>query len=408
MEIRKLTDWHDWLESERVIATAFLHPWDEDETRRMVQEQAGGEKPRLGQSWGLFDDDGVMTTSISSLRRVLSFGGEALSVGEIHMVGSIPEHRGEGGVRTLMSAVLRSFRERGDALAMLIPFSCAFYRKFGFEIVSRMVCQRVEIGQFAEFGCDYRVTHVWEEADLLPVRALWESCARTRDLTELRGNDAWEWRGNGDFGEPDFLHPELQRYAYVLWDGNEAIAYVRFSYHPQSSDAPFVGELQVHDIAFAHPVAFRAVLGFLYRMRAKVTHVNFELPDVDLATLVSEGDKVEQRLDCHVMARLLDPARLLSLMPHPHGAGSYVLGIEDAFMPEVAGCWRVAYRDGVAATVEVVDGEADLVVGEPIACQLILGRIGFADALLRPGVCVRSNEEILRRVFVQRPVHLSL
>ena len=408
MEVRELTDWRDLLESERVIATAFLRPWDEDEARRMAQEQAGGEKLRLTQSWGLFDDDGIMTTSMSCAQHVFSFGGEALSAGEIHMVGSIPERRGKGGVRALMGDVLRAFRKRGDALAVLIPFSCAFYRKFGFEIASRMVCQRVEIGQLAGFGCDYRVTRVWEEADLLPVRALWESCARTRDLTELRGDAAWEWHGNGDFGDPDFLHPELQRYAYVLWDGNEAIAYVRFSYRPQNVDAPFVGELQVHDVAFAHPVAFHAVLGFLYRMRAKVTHINFELPDVDLATLVPEGDKVEQRLDCHVMARLLDPARLLSLMPHPHGVGSYVLGIEDSFMLEVAGCWRVTYQDGRATSVEAADCEADLVVEEPVACQLILGRIGLTDALLRPGVHVNGNEETLHRVFVRRPVHLAL
>lgn len=407
MAIRKLVDQHDWLESERVLATAFLHPWDEEEARLTIQAQADGTKARPEQSWGLFGDDGAMLTSISTLRRRLFFGGEVLSAGEVHMVGSVPERRGGGGVRELMGAVLRGFRDRGDALAVLIPFSCAFYRKFGFEIASRMVCQRVGIDQLAGFACDCRVTRVWVESDLNPVRVLCDSYARSHDLAELRGDDAWAWKGNGDFGEPDFLHPDRQRYAYVLWDDNEAVAYVRFSFFHEP-DRPFVGELQIHDLVYAQPAALRAALGFLYRMRAKVTHLNFEMPDVELATLVPEGDKVEQRLDCHVMARLLDPARLLRLMPHPHGVGSYVLGITDGFMPEVAGRWRVAYRDGHATSVEATDRMPDLELEESVACQLIVGRIGLADALLRPGVCIEGNEGTLGRVFVRRPVHLTL
>ena len=68
MEIRKLTDKHEWLESERVLATAFLYPWDEDEARSMIQAQAEGAKPRLEQSWGLIDDDGTMLTSVACLK----------------------------------------------------------------------------------------------------------------------------------------------------------------------------------------------------------------------------------------------------------------------------------------------------------------------------------------------------
>ncbi len=89
MEVRKLIDPRDWLESERVIATAFLHPWDEDEARKQVDAQANGEAPRYEESWGLFDD-GVMLTSISTLRHQLSLGGETIAAGEVHMVGSLP------------------------------------------------------------------------------------------------------------------------------------------------------------------------------------------------------------------------------------------------------------------------------------------------------------------------------
>ena len=408
METRKLTDPSDWLESERVIETAFLHPWDESQTRERIQAQAEGSMPRPEESWGLFDDDGTMLTSISTLRHRLSFGGHEVPVGEIHMVGSVPERRGRGGVRTLMGDILRDFRDRGDALAVLIPFSCSFYRKFGFEMASRTVRQRVAIDQLAGFACNLTVTRVLHEEDLAPVRKLWDAYALLHNLCELRGDDAWAWRGNGDFGEPDFLNPDKQRYTYVLRnEDGDPCAYVRFSFSHEPN-MPFVGELAVDELVCDGPTSLRATLGFLYRMRAKVTHINVELPDVELATIVPECDRVEQQIDSHNMARMLDVERLLRLMPHPHGEGTYVLGIEDGFLPEVAGRWKVTFADGVATSVEMTSCAPDLETDQTVACQLVLGRIGLADALLRPETQLHGNADVLSRVFVRRPVYLSL
>lgn len=408
MEIRKLTNPQEWLESERVLATAFLHPWDEKETGRKVQEQARGAEPRAEESWGLFVDDGSMSTSISTLRHTLSFGGREFPAGEIHMVGSLPESRGGGGVRALMGEILRDFRSRGDALAVLIPFSCAFYRKFGFELSGRTVRQRLSIDQLAGFACDLTVTRVWEEQDLVPVRELWDSFALSHDLAEIRGDEAWQWRGNGDFGEPDFMHPERQRYTYVFWDeSGEACAYVRFSFFHEP-DLPFVGELKVSDLVWANPQALRGVLGFLYRMRAKVSHVNFELEGLELAPLVPEGDRVEQQIDSHVMARMLDVKRLLGQMPQPFGEGSYVLQVEDDFLPEVSGRWQVTYENRRATNVTCTDLAPDLVASQTVACQLVLGRISLEDALYRSGVQALGNTDTLTQVFVRRPIYLSL
>ena len=407
MDVRKLTDPRDWLESERVIATAFLHPWDEGEAREKIKTQTEGSVPRAEESWGLFDDEGVILTSISTLRRTFAFGGEALPAGEVHMVGSLPERRGGGGVRMLMREILEDFRARGDALAVLIPFSCAFYRKFGFEVASHMMRQRLAIDQLAGFACELRVTRVGSEADLVPVRRFCDSIALGQNLCELRGDDAWAWH-DGDFGDADFLHPERPRYAYVLWgeDGNPC-AYVRFSFFYKPDD-PFVGELDVVDFVYNSPDALRAALGFLYRMRAKVSHLNFTLADTDLAMLVPEANRVEQKIDSHEMARMLDVERLLRLMPHPVGEGSYVLDVRDAFLPELAGRWQVAFAEGKTTSVVRTDREADLEVDETVACQLVLGRISLADALLRPGVHVTGNAETLARVFVRRPVYLPL
>ena len=100
--------------------------------------------------------------------------------------------------------------------------------------------------------------------------------------------------------------------------------------------------------------------------------------------------------------------QLLRLMPHPYGTGSYILEVEDAFLPEVSGRWQVTYADGKATAVARTGAYPDLVVDETTASQLVLGRIGLADALYRPDTQVLRNVENLQRVFTRRTVHLAL
>ena len=409
MRIQKLTTADELFESERVLATAFLHPWDEDEARKKAADQATGAAAVPEVTWGIYDDADTLVCSISTLRHQFAFGGQALSVGEVHMVGSLPEGRGGGNVRTLMAELLGDFKQRGDKLAVLIPFSFAFYRKFGFELAARRMTQRVPIEQLRGFACDYRVTRVNSEHDVAAVRGLYDAFAATRNLAMLREDADWKYAGNGEWGERDFFHRDCMRYSYVLWDKTGAArAYVTFIF-VTGAEGPFVGELQVSDMVYDSPEAFRALLGFLYRMRAKATHVCFDLmDDIDLATILPECEDVKRTMGGHVMARLLDVPGMLRQMPHPAGVGSYVVAVEDAFMPENSGSYRVAFEAGKATDVELADAAPDLSVTEETLCQLIVGRIDLNDARYRMGTVVQGNEGVLASVFTRCPVSLDL
>ena len=108
------------------------------------------------------------------------------------------------------------------------------------------------------------------------------------------------------------------------------------------------------------------------------------------------------------MARMLDVKRLLGQMPQPFGEGSYVLQVEDDFLPEVSGRWQVTYENRRATNVTCTDLAPDLVASQTVACQLVLGRISLEDALYRSGVQALGNTDTLTQVFVRRPIYLSL
>ena len=155
--IRKLDTWQEWMESDRIIGTAFLHGWDEKKSEERFKAEASGEKSRTETAWGAFDDTGRMTSTIVTCPRRLTFDGAAVNCDEVHMVGSLPEARGGGSIRALMQEVLKDFKAKGDPISVLMPFSFAFYRKFGFELIGSYLKQKIEIGQFAPFHCDLTV-----------------------------------------------------------------------------------------------------------------------------------------------------------------------------------------------------------------------------------------------------------
>ncbi|MBQ1839967.1 MAG: sterol carrier protein domain-containing protein, partial [Atopobiaceae bacterium] len=99
---------------------------------------------------------------------------------------------------------------------------------------------------------------------------------------------------------------------------------------------------------------------------------------------------------------------VLQKMPHPASSGTYVVEVDDAFMPENSGCYRVMFGAGKAIAVETTDREPDLSVTEETLCQLVVGRIDLNDARYRAGTVIHGNDENLAQVFVRRPVCLDL
>ncbi len=404
-EIRKLETWQEWVEADHLIATAFLHGWDQKKSEEQFQAEASGEKEREDTSWGLFDDAGKMMSAIVTSPKKLMFEGEAIHCDELHMVGSLPENRGAGSIRSMMEIVLRHFKEQGDPFAILIPFSFAFYRKFGFELAQYELSQKAQIGQFASFSCDYRIRQVSSQVDADQVRALHEAFTRWKNLAEVKEDKDWVYKGNGEFGERDWWFGDKQQYTYLFQDDTgKDRAYLTFVFN-HGPQGPFIGSMEVLDAAFDSPEALRNLFGFIYGMRAKITDVKFTFPrELDLALLLPECDDVERKLGGHLMGRVLNIEKVLMMLRHPAGQGTYRIHIDDKFLAENTGTYEVSFVDGHAESVRKVQAEADLVVTVETFLQLAIGLADLDAALFREGSRLNSNGELLRSVFVKKQI----
>ncbi len=399
-EIRKLETWQEWLESDRIVATAFLHDWDEKKATEQFQAEASGENPRVDTTWGLFNDEGKMMSTIVTCPARLTFEGQLIDCDEVHMVGSLPENRGGGNIRKMMDVVLHAFKEKGDPFAILMPFSFVFYRKFGFEGAECEMIQKAKISQFAPFSCDLDVHQVDCQEDVDQVRALYERHQLKRNLGEMKTDHDWQYRGGGEFGERDWWYGDKRHYTYLFRDEEgQAQAYFTFLFN-NGPEGPFVGSMEVIDIAFESPEALRSIFGFIYGMRAKITEVKITMPrELDLGVILPEGDDVERTIRGHQMARVLDVEKVLMMLRHPEEEGSYRIHIEDKFMPENTGTYEVDFAGGRTMAVNKTGEPADLAVTEETFLQMAIGLTDLELARYREGTKVYANEKVLKAVF---------
>ncbi len=400
LEIRKLQTEQERFDAERLLATSFLHTWNEEDARKSAREP-------LGDVWAAYGPSGRMVSAISTVDHRMAFEGKIISCGEAHMVGTLPEARGTGAVRAMMARLLREYRSRGDLFATLIPFSFAFYRKFGFESASTLLKQKAAIDQFASFRQEFASRQIASQEDVDSARKLYEAFALRYSLAVMRPDADWTYRGNGEFGERDWEHADKQPYSYLFTDAQGAPrAYFTFVFVP-GPEGPFTGAMAITDLVFDGPEALRSVFGFFHAMRAKITHVEMETPtDLDLSLLLPECGKVERRLEGYMMARALNAREVLSALRYGDVSGSFSVHVEDGFLPENTGSYAVDVESGKAVSVTQFDGSADLDLIAETFCQLAIGRIDLPAALYRGGTVLHGNEDLLRRVFVKKPLLL--
>ncbi len=404
MEIRRLEAWQELMESDHIIATAFLHGWNAEEAEQNRKGQTDPEED----VFAAFSDEGKMVAVANTRQHRVTYEGSIVPCTELHMIGTLAEARGTGAVRKMMETALAAFRERGDLFAFLIPFSFPFYRKFGFELASGYLEETAGIGQFAAFRCSMRTRQVMSQDDVNIVRKLSEAADLKYNLCMQRPDAYWKYKGNGEFGNRDWMYGDRQKYTYLFFDETgKARAYLTFLF-VSGAHGPMVGTAKVTDMAYDSPEALRNIFGFINGLRAKLTDASFTLPaKADLALLLPDCDKVERKVGGHYMGRVLNVEKVLKAMRCPKEEGSFRIRIEDRFMDCNTGTYAVRFGAG-KVSVERNNAPADISVTGETFFQLAVGLIGPEEALYREGTDLLNHDALdtLRNVFIRRQVFL--
>lgn len=327
------------LQQQEVDATAFLYSFDPS-SFKADSEESMQEKPY--ECWGF----GYPVTSAMTVHDFdICFDHHTTRATGIGGVATLPEARGQGGIRSLFEALLPRWYEQGYTFSLLYPFSHVFYRKFGYEMVQESSCYDIPVDSLSAFSCKVPVQAVTHYEQVQDIE---HAFSAKYNLSIRRKSQQW--------GMISAKPTKDLSFAYKIGDD----AYVTFNRRRTNNPADDRYLLNVTDLAFLNEDAFRHLLGFLYGMNAQFGMVHLPMPgNVPLMHMLPEPYVVTHKKESHGMARVVNVASVLKMMDYDGLSLTFALRLRDEQIARNNGLFMVTVKNGQATfTCEEVDKEA--------------------------------------------------
>ena len=386
MKIRKI-DGSERFDAYLISAFCFHDRIDDVENER---ERIEGE--RL-EDWGAFTDDNVLAARIVDHRFKFFIDGVPVCTGGIGAVSTLPEYRDKGAIREIFKALLPESYRNGEVISALVPFNQTFYRKQGYEVVTFQSNYELKPAILSEYKFDGTVTR-WNPGE--PVDdylKIYNEFAANYNLAMLRDEKSMT-----EHMKVDKLYQE-RKFSYIFSRNGENISYITFT--DIKNDPAAI--LHVEESAWVNRDGFQAILAFLGRFEADYGNIQLPLPyGIDLLRVIRSPRAYEIHKTCRhdFMVRVINAKKLLEVIKKPVDC-DFVIKVNDELIPENNGVWRVT-SDSVTEAEE-----PDLIVSERAFAQMAVGCINLDEAMLRPDVEINANEEMLRRVFIEKKIFVG-
>ena len=317
----------------------------------------------------------------------LTVPGGTVRCGGVTVVGVLPTHRRRGILTAMMRAQLEDIRERGEPIAALWASEEVIYRRFGYGLASLSGEMALPTG-FAGLRQppDERAV-----ARLVPLDQAKDAIAPIYDRVRLRTpgmlarTDTW-WETRILPDPPERRQGGGEKNVVVLDLGGEPAGYALYRIHTKFESGASVGHVDVIEAVADGPVATRELWRVLLDMDWKATLKAYLLPvDHPLVHTLRYPRRMQLRIGDGLWLRLVDVGAALSARAYG-SEEPVVLEVEDAFLPENTGRWRLA-----AGAAERTDDEPDVALDVGELGAVYLGGFTFGE-LVRSGLVREARE----------------
>lgn len=363
----------------------------EDYAFRSNPPRAGLDAAKLSACRGLFVG-GELLAQLEMLPLTVRTGQGAIRAVGVGSVASAPEGRRRGHVDRLMGALARELRGDGVPLCVLYPFKRSFYGRMGWGTLFERRVYSGEPALFASFRPGAGGFVPVGAADIAELDVIYSGALRGRFGTLVR-DEAW-WRDEilkGWDGKP--FH------AFVWRDAaGRGRSYLVFRVDGEGRDSV----LRCKEIAALDPEARAQLFAFFAGHQDQVATVRFPAP-VDAPVNALLPDPLACTVEPHFMLRILDVTGALAGYGFPRGvAGRLVLGVRDAWLPELQGVYELELADGACAVRRLADDvEPDLSCDVAVLAQLYARHLRPRTAAAFGALAVQRREalDLAERAF---------
>ena len=265
--------------------------------------------------------DGIRLVGTVHMNRCsLAFGGREIPSCAVAGVATARDLRGRGIARNMLEETHRILRERGIPLAYLYPFSYPFYEKFGWQAGYRARMWNLSADAFSTCVGDFSWVDSPCAADFARMADIYGSWSARYDGYRIRSAAYMEKLRQDAASDGCRLG---------LWCCGDARGYVLAAAGPEG--------LSVHDWAGDDMTGMMVCAA----RSCGAAAVSWTSPDDGTLRVPGARTDVTDR----DMVRILDYAALLDGMVCA-AEGVLSVGVEDAFLPENGGIYRLASREG--------------------------------------------------------------
>jgi predicted acetyltransferase len=324
----------------------------------------------------VIEEDGEIRASTTVLPLESFVEGEWRPMGGISAVMAHPAYRRRGYAGELMRAVLRDMRERDVALSLLSPFAHAFYRIFGYELVTEAIEYRLKP---ADLPTSPEQSHLraYREEDLSSLMELYDTEAKGHTLSARRSEGHWKTTLSKNDAEAAVYERDSDIEGYILyklsgWQDRD----------PRRT-------LSVEEIVAATRRAREALLSFMAGLDPLVYGIKLFTPRGEPLHPYLKSSHVDAKIDPDQMLRLVDVEEALGYLGLTPEA-PLVLDVSDDVIPENAGEYTLTAGKVVRGSEA---GESVSLDVRQLA-QLYAGYLPARD-LARHGLIEASSPEAL-------------
>ena len=324
----------------------------------------------------VIEEDGEIRASTTVLPLESYVEGEWRPMGGISAVMAHPAYRRRGYAGELMRAVLRDMRERDVALSLLSPFAHAFYRIFGYELVTEAIEYRLKP---ADLPTSPEQSHLraYREEDLSSLMELYDTEAKGHTLSARRSEG--HWRRSLSKKDID---------AAVYERNGDIEGYILYKLSGWQDRDPR-RTLSVEEIVAATRRAREALLSFMAGLDPLVYGIKLFTPRGEPLHPYLKSSHVDAKIDPDQMLRLVDVEEALGYLGLTPEA-PLVLDVSDDVIPENAGEYTLTAGKVVRGSEA---GESVSLDVRQLA-QLYAGYLPARD-LARHGLIEASSPEAL-------------
>lgn len=302
--------------------------------------------------YGAFEAGGRLVGRATDLHDEQWWAGRRVAAADVAGVAVLPEARGRGVARALLTELLRGARARGAAVSALYPTVSAPYRSAGWEIGGTMRTVDLATAELPRHRPSPRLTVRAGGPDDLPaVLDLYERIARPRCGLLTR-------RGSGfDDRQPSDALPSGVDGLTLVEDAGHLVGYASWQ-RGAGYDAAAV--LTVPEVLAVDAEAARELVGVLASWQSVTPTVRLRLLSPDAVAAQLPLERSRERRQQTWMHRPVDVERAVAARGWPPQVrGAVEFAVEDPIAPWNAGPWRLTVADG-AAQLTRVSAEPDL------------------------------------------------